>query len=155
MRRSSWVPRSNSWLPTEEASSPMALSTSMVGSSLNTLDSNGEALIRSPAPTKKDAEGPSVDCRNELWSPSTVAATLAAPPTSWTTSSALPYTPSAPGAVSSWLSPPAVLLIRPWKSFMATSWTVTSAGGPGAGGGEPPPSPGGGLGGGGGRGGVG
>ncbi len=34
IRRSSSVPRSNSWLPTDEASSPMALRTSIVGSSL-------------------------------------------------------------------------------------------------------------------------
>jgi hypothetical protein len=128
MRRSSSVPRSNSWLPTEETSRPIALSTSMVGSSLNTLDSNGEALTRSPAPTKNEAAEPPAELRNADWSRWTVAATFAEPPTSVTTSSGVPYAPSGPGAVTSWLSPPVVTETRPWKSFMATSWTSTSPG---------------------------
>ena len=58
----------------------MALRTSMVGSSLKTLDSNGEALIRSPAPTKKDAVAPSPRV-NSAAAAATVAAMCAAPPT--------------------------------------------------------------------------
>ena len=109
IRRSSSVPRSNSWLPTEETSRPIALSTSMVGSSLKTLDSNGEALIRSPAPTKNDAAEPRVSRRKSLCRRCTVAATFAEPPTSIDDVVALagsfsPKTPSGPGAVTSWLS---------------------------------------------------
>src|SRR3954449_1620071 len=88
IRRSSSVPRSNSWLPTDDASRPIASSTSMVGSSLKTLDSNGEALIRSPAPTNHEPDlCVSLVAANEVWSRSTVSATFAAPPTTSTLSS--------------------------------------------------------------------
>src|SRR3954467_8612546 len=75
MRRSSVVPRSHSWLPTDETSRPMALRTSMVGSSLKTLDSNGEALIRSPAPTNHAHLLPPLAPANALFRFWTVAAT--------------------------------------------------------------------------------
>ncbi len=81
IRRSSSVPRSNSWLPTDETSRPIASSTSMVGSSLKRLDSNGEALIRSPAPTNHEPDFSPLSAVNAAWSPLTVDATLAAPPT--------------------------------------------------------------------------
>src|SRR3954452_19200283 len=102
IRRSSSVPRSNSWLPTDDASRPIASSTSMVGSSLKTLDSNGEALIRSPAPTKYEPALLPFAARNDACSCFTVAATLAAPPTVSLTSSLVPYAPSGPGATICW-----------------------------------------------------
>src|SRR3954453_9859594 len=116
-RYSPSVPRSNSWLPTDETSRPIALRTSMVGSSLKTLDSKGEALIRSPAPTNQESSLPPLAPANALFRFWTVAATCAEPPTVW-------VLPSSSTRVA---SPPVVSAMRPWKSFIAISWTGMSA----------------------------
>src|SRR3954452_19405049 len=122
MRRSSSVPRSNSWLPTEETSRPIVLRTSIVGSSLKTLELNGEALIRSPAPTKNEDASEPPPLTNAARVVATVLATLAAPPT----------VVVLPSGLVSVASVPVVSEIRPWKSFMASNWTGMSAYGFGA-----------------------
>ncbi len=62
----------------------------MVGSSRKTLESKGEALIRSPAPTKSEASRVPPCARNAARADCTVVATLADPPTVVVTSSAVP-----------------------------------------------------------------
>ncbi len=66
MRSSSDTPSSNSWLPTLETSTSMLLSVSMLGSSLNRPDIEGEAPIRSPAATVSECGLPLRRVRSSL-----------------------------------------------------------------------------------------
>src|SRR3954447_10443867 len=104
IRSNSCQPSSNSWLPTDAASSPIPFSASIVGSSWNAADNSGEAPIRSPAATVTEScpFASAAARRSFRW-----VARYAAPPAGMPLM--LPLEPVAGSRL-------------PWKSLIASSW---------------------------------
>src|SRR5919109_2493569 len=107
IRSSSFDPSSNSWLPTPVTSSPSSFMASIVGSSWSNAEMSGLAPIRSPAPTV-------IVFGFRSRRRSIQVARYSTPPASTVVV----------GPV--WIRPPDPLggSRLPWKSLMASSWTL-------------------------------